>query len=100
MRKLTILILALFLGSTTLVTAAEDQNSSRSNEGQATAAPAPAPAPVPAAAPANHNSTRPNRTAASHDDSESASDMMDEGAATHDAASGLPTGKRQHKPLN
>lgn len=87
MRKVTILALAMFAGSTVMVTATEDYNSSRSNKALAQDTSD------------SHDTTKPKHIAVGHDDSESDSMVMHEGAAPRDAASGLPTGKRQHKPL-
>ena len=86
MRTLGILVLGGMMAGAGTALAAEDHNSTRSNEGRMQEAPA------------NHNTTRSNKTApaAATDDSDSA--MMSETKAPRDAASGLPTGKRQHKP--
>ncbi len=91
MRTLSLLVLGGMIAGVGSALAAEDHNSTRSNEGQIADAPA-------QVAPANHNTTRSNKTApaAATDDSDSA--MMYETETPRDAASGLPTGKRQHQP--
>ncbi len=86
MRTLGILVLGGMIAGAGSALAAEDHNSTRSNEGRMQEAPA------------NHNTTRSNKTtpAAASDDSDS--DTMYETETPRDAASGLPTGKRQHQP--
>jgi hypothetical protein len=91
MRTLSLLVLGGMIAGAGSALAAEDHNSTRSNEGQIPDAPV-------QVAPANHNTTWSNKTAraVATDDSDSA--MMSETETPRDAASGLPTGKRQHQP--
>ncbi len=97
MQYMISLIVAFYIGGMAMAWAAEDHNSSRSNRGQVTAAPT------------GHNTTRSNRSAPANMDSANMdSDSMDNSDSDslygqdtpRDAASGLPTGKRQHKPVN
>ena len=91
MRTLSLLVLGGMIAGAGSVLAAEDHNSTRSNEGQIADAPT-------HAAPANHNTTRSNKTAPAAATGDSDSAMMSKTETPRDAASGLPTGKRQHQP--